>query len=116
MVSAKSCDVHTGRNQAMIAPTPVEACYHEKHGVPSPAPSRPSVVTGRLPPTVFEENGSKSNGADNIISGVSTTPSFGDVKGGFSKKKIPNLHKVSRALVILFPEETKKLKILQKVA
>ena len=92
-VPAKSCDVSTGWNQAMSSPTPVEACTLEKCGVTSSAQGRPSVITGRRPPTVFEEKGFKSDGADNIILGGSTAPSFGDDKGSFSKKKIPNLHK-----------------------
>ena len=116
MVPAKSFDVDTGRNQDMSAPTPVEACPLEKRVVPSPAQIRPSVITGRCPPTVFEEKGFKRNGSDNIISGGSTAPSFGDEKGIFSKKKIPNLLKVARALAIYFFGRDKKLKILQKVA
>ena len=116
MVPANSCDENTGRNQAMSAPTTVEACPLEKRGVPTPARSRPSVIIGRRPPTVFEEKGFKSDGADKNISVRSTAPSFGDKKGGFSRKKIPNLHKVARALAIFFSDGTKKLKLLQKVA
>ena len=37
MFPAKSCGVNTGRNQAMSAPTPVEACPLKKRGVPFPA-------------------------------------------------------------------------------
>ena len=107
MVPANSCDVNTGRNQVMSTPTPVEACPLEKRGVPSPARSRPSVITGCRPPTVFEEKGFKSDGADNIISGGSTPSIFGDEKGGFSKKKNPNLPKVARALAIFFGRDKK---------
>ena len=54
MVPAKSCDINIGWNQAVSAPTSVEACPLEKRGVPSPARSRPSVITRRRPPTVFK--------------------------------------------------------------
>ena len=87
MVHAKSCDLKTGRNQAMSAPTIMEACPRVKCGVPSPARSRSSVITGRHPPTVVKEKGAKSDGADRIISGGSTTASFGDVMVFLSKKR-----------------------------
>ena len=83
MVPAKSCDINTGRNQAMSAPTTVDACPLEEHGVPSPARSRPphSFLRKRFP----------ERRAYNIISGGSTNPSFGDKKGGFSNKKYSKL-------------------------
>ena len=87
MVQNIYCDVHTGRNEAMSAPTPMEACPRVKHGVPSPARSRPSVITGRRPQTAVKENGAKRDGADNIISEGSTTPSFGDVRGFIPRQK-----------------------------
>ena len=98
MVPAKSFDVDTGRNQDMSAPTPVEACPLKKRGVPLPARSRPSVITGHRPPTVFEEKGFKSEEADNTISGRSTAPSFGDVKGVFPRKKFQTCTKCREPL------------------
>ena len=100
----------------MSAPTPMEACLRVKRSVPSPARSRPSVITGRSLQTAFEENGAKSDGADNIISGGSTTPSFGDVRGVYSNKKNSNLHKVAQALAIFFFGRDRKLKFLPTVA
>ena len=113
MVPAKSCDVNTGRNQAMSAPTPMDTCPLKKRSIPSPARSRPTVINGRRPPTVFEEKGFKSDGADNNILGGSTAPSFGDRKGGFPRKKIPNLHKVVQALAFFFGRD-KRIEISSK--
>ena len=85
MVQKLSCDVHTGGNEAMSAPTPIEACPCVKRGVLSPARSIPSVITVRRPQTAIGENGAESDGADNILSEGSTTPGFGDVRGVYSK-------------------------------
>ena len=115
-VPAKSCDVSTGWNQAMSSPTPVEACPLKKRGVPSPARSRPSVITRRRPPTVFKEKGFKSDGTDNIISGGRTAPSFGEKKGGFSMKKNSKLAQSGASPFNFFSGGTKKLKLLQEVA
>ena len=65
------------------------------------------MIIGRRPPTVFEEKGSKSDGADNIILGGTTTPSFGYVKGFLQEKK-SNLHKVAQALAVFFRKGQKK--------
>ena len=71
----------------MSAPTIMEACLRVKRGIPLPARSRSSVITGRHPPTVVKEKGAKSDGADRVISGGSTTPSFGDVMFFFPRKE-----------------------------
>ena len=72
------------------------------------------MITGRRPPTVFEEKGFKTDGADNIILGGSTALSFGDKKGSFSKEiKFQTCIKWREPLQ-LFLEGTKKLKLLQK--
>ena len=103
MVQKISCDVHTGRNEAMSAPTPMGACPRVKRGVLSPARSRPSVITGRRPQTAVEDNGAESDGADNIISEGSTTPSFGEVRGGlFQGKKIETCTKWRKPLRFFF--------------
>ena len=107
MVHKITCDVHTGGNKAMSAPTPMEACPRVKRGVPSPTRSRPSVITGRRPQKTVKENGAKSDGADNIISEGSTTPSFGDVRGVYSNFKNWNLHKVAQALAFFFGRDKK---------
>ena len=87
MVHKVTCDIHTGKNEAMSAHTQMEACPCRKRDVLSPAWSIPSVITGRRPQTAVEENGAERDGVDNIISEASTTPSFGDVRGVYYKKR-----------------------------
>ena len=69
----------------MSAPTPMEAFPRVKRGVLLPAQNRPSVITGRRLQTAIKEKVAESDGADNIISEGSTTPSFGGVRGVYSK-------------------------------
>ena len=64
MVQKISCDIHTGKNKDMSAPTPMEACPRVKRGALSPARSRPSGITGRRPHTAVEENGAERDGVD----------------------------------------------------
>ena len=68
-------------------PPPHTAGTCGRRGVLLPAQIRTSVITKRRPQTAVEENDAERNGAENIILEVSTTPSFGDVRGLYSKKR-----------------------------
>ena len=116
MVQKHSCDIHTGGNEAMSAPTPMEACPRMKRGVLSPARSRPSVITGRRPQTAIEKNGAKRDRADNIILERSTTPSFGDVRGFIPIKKLNLAQSGASPCVVFLQKGKNKLKLLPTLA
>ena len=102
MVQKFTCDVHTGGNKAMNAHTPLEACPRGKRGFLLSARSRPSVITRRRPHTAVEKNGAERAGAEIIISEGSTTPSFGDVRGVYSKNKNLKLAQSGASPCVLF--------------
>ena len=81
---------------------PMVECPRVKRGVLLPARSRPSVITRRLPQKAVEDNGAESDGADNIILDGSATPSFGDMRWVYSKKKIETCTKGLKPLRVFF--------------
>ena len=83
MVPAKSCDVNTGRNQAMSAPTRKQGFLDR--GVTSPTRGLPSVNTGHRPQNVDrdQDRASKTDRSEEISSRGSDSASC-TKKGGVS--------------------------------